>query len=39
LILIQIYIYIKMFYIKDTKKFEGKTPPEHYKFKYKPDNF
>ena len=28
-----------MFYIKDTGKFEGKTPPEHYKFKYKPDNF
>ena len=28
-----------MFYIKDTGKFEGKTPPEHYKFKYKPDDF
>ena len=28
-----------MFYIKDTEKFEGKIPPEHYKFKYKPDDF
>lgn len=28
-----------MFYIKDNGKFEGKSPPEHYKFKYKPDDF